>query len=245
MPELRSGARQARPPHPPSLVPAGAVCPETVPRRTTPRRRAAGVVVEEAHLRRNRVRTRAAVAKEEEEEEEDDDEEAAAEAAVVTRVGNPAKKETGSSRPIKQYRNNKNSPLQHRAAAGAGHRGSGRGKGVSPRSRSPLPPPVQYPSPLLQEENVQEDIDLVNLREAEAAEIRAMEEESAGRSADKVPGAEDDGSAAPLPERVNCLVCLLGCFAHLIFSNCSLCRALIVSTGVRHGQGTIAFGLPI
>ncbi len=206
MPELRSGARQARPPHPPSLVPAGAVCPETVPRRTTPRRRAAGVVVEEGRLRRNRVRTRAAVAK----EEEEDDEEAAAEAAaVVTRVGNPAKKETGSSRPIKQNRNNKNSPPQHRAAAGAGQRGSGRGKGVSPRSRSPLPPPVQYPSPLLEEENVQEDIDLENLREAEPAEIRAMEEESAGRSAEKVPGAEDDGSAAPLPERVNCLVCLL------------------------------------
>ncbi len=238
MPELRSGARQARPPHPPSLVPAGAVCPETVPRRTTPRRRAAGVVVEEARLRRNRVRTRAAVAKEE------DDEEAAAEAAVVTRVGNPAKKETGSSRPIKQNRNNKNSPPQHRAAAGAGQRGSGRGKGVSPRSRSPLPQPVQYPSPLLEEENVQEDIDLENLREAEAAEVRAMEEESAGRSADKVPGAEDDGSAAPLPERVNCLVCLLVCFAHLICSNCSLCCALIVSTCARHGQGTVAFGLP-
>jgi hypothetical protein len=244
MPELRSGARQARPPHPPSLVPAGAVCPETVPRRTTPRRRAAGVVVEEARLRRNRVRTRAAVAKEEE-AEEDDDEEAAAEAAVVTRVGNPAKKETGSSRPIKQNCNNKNSPPQHRAAAGAGHRGSGRGKGVSPRSRSPLRPPVQYPSPLLEEENVEEDIDLVNLREAEAAEIRAMEEESAGRSADKVPGAEDDGSAAPLPERVKCSVCLLVCFYHLICSNCSLCCVLIVSTCLRHGQGTIAFGLPI
>jgi hypothetical protein len=29
-----------------------------------------------------------------------------------------------------------------------------------------------------------------------------MEEESAGRSGEKIPGAEDDGSTAPLPERV-------------------------------------------
>ncbi|CAM6060136.1 unnamed protein product [Sphagnum tenellum] len=36
----------------------------------------------------------------------------------------------------------------------------------------------------------------------EVAEVRNMEEESAGRSAEKIPGAEDDGSTAPLPERV-------------------------------------------
>ncbi|CAM6037073.1 unnamed protein product [Sphagnum compactum] len=36
----------------------------------------------------------------------------------------------------------------------------------------------------------------------EVAEVRNMEEESAGRSGEKIPGAEDDGSTAPLPERV-------------------------------------------
>jgi hypothetical protein len=145
-------------------------------------------------LKRNRVRTRAAVAKE---------------AAVVNRVGGRAKG-TGSGRPTKQNRNNKAPPPQPRAGPGPRQRGPGRGKQVSPRSRFPEPQPLQDPSPF-PEENVEADIDLEDDRQTEAAEVRAMEEESAGRSAEKVPGAEDDGSAAPLPERVNCL---LG-FAHL------------------------------
>jgi hypothetical protein len=36
-----------------------------------------------------------------------------------------------------------------------------------------------------------------------------MEEESAGRSGEKIPGAEDDGSTAPLPERVIFLLWML------------------------------------
>ncbi|CAK9199349.1 unnamed protein product [Sphagnum troendelagicum] len=183
MPELRSGARQPR--SPPVVPAAVAACPETVPtRRTTPRRRAA-TALEEACLKRNRVRTRAAVAKE---------------AAVVNRVGGRAKG-TGSGRPTKQNRNNKASPPQPRAGPGPRQRGPGRGKQVSPRSRFPEPQPLQDPSPF-PEENVEADIDLEDDRQTEAAEVRAMEEESAGRSAEKVPGAEDDGSAAPLPERV-------------------------------------------
>jgi hypothetical protein len=187
MPELRSGARQPR--SPPVVQAAVAACPETVPtRRTTPRRRAA-IALEEACLKRNRVRTRAAVAKE---------------AAVVNRVAGRAKG-TGSGRPTKQNRNSKAPPPQPRAGPGPRQRGPGRGKQVSPRSRFPEPQPLQDPSPF-PEENVEADIDLEDDRQAEAAEVRAMEEESAGRSAEKVPGAEDDGSAAPLPERVNCLL---------------------------------------
>jgi hypothetical protein len=65
--------------------------------------------------------------------------------------------------------------------------------------QDPLPPPHR---PALPEGRVEVGTDLPKDRPAEVAEVRNMEEESAGRSAEKIPGAEDDGSTAPLPERV-------------------------------------------
>lgn len=61
-----------------------------------------------------------------------------------------------------------------------------------------------FQRPCTSEDNVKGDLYLADEKQEEEAEdTREMEEESAGRSAEKVPGAgDDDGSAAPLPERV-------------------------------------------
>ena len=193
MPELRSGARQ---PRSPPLVPAVAAARDSVPaRRATPRRRVGGAAgggaaaaTEEAGggggvgagavPAGNRVRTRAAVAKET--------------AVVTTRVtGRWKGGGVGSGRGAKAGRNAK-SPVQAKA------RLAGRGKQVSSRSQSPLH------DPCTSEDNVEADLDLgEGGQEAGGEEIREMEEESAGRSAEKVAGAgDDDGSTAPLPDRV-------------------------------------------
>jgi hypothetical protein len=134
---------------------------------------------------RNRIRTRAAVAKEE--------------AAVVTpRVAGGRGK--GAA---KQTRNTKAAVAAHPKAAAPGApkaKVTGRGKQVSSRSQSAEPEPVQdYCAP---EDNAAADLDLEDEKQEEGAEIREMEEESAGRTAEKVAGAEEEGSAAPLPERV-------------------------------------------
>ncbi|CAM6009685.1 unnamed protein product [Sphagnum balticum] len=76
----------------------------------------------------------------------------------------------------------------------------GRAKGGRTLPQDPLPPPPHRPA--LPEERVEVDTDLPKDRPVEVAEVRNMEEESAGRSGEKIPGAEDDGSTAPLPERV-------------------------------------------
>lgn len=188
MPELRSGARQ---PRSPPLVPAVAAppataCAEPVPaRRSTPRRRIGGGATEGAAPVRNRVRTRAAVAKEA--------------AVVTTRVGNRGKG-ASSGRAAKQTRNNAKPTSAPKPAPVPKARPTGRGKQVSCRSHSSEPQALQdHCTP---EDNVEADLDLEEARQEEGAEIREMEEESAGRSAEKLPGAEEDGSAAPLPERV-------------------------------------------
>lgn len=137
----------------------------------------------------NRVRTRAAVAKE---------------AAVVTpRVAGRGKGGgAGSGRGAKATRNAKSPAPAKGAAAAPRARLAGRGKQVPSRSRSPEPEPLQ--DPCTSEDNVEADLDLGEEKQEEAGEeIREMEEESAGRSAEKVAGAgDDDGSAAPLPDRV-------------------------------------------
>uniref|UniRef100_A0A7I4B3M6 non-specific serine/threonine protein kinase n=1 Tax=Physcomitrium patens TaxID=3218 RepID=A0A7I4B3M6_PHYPA len=195
MPELRSGARQPRsPPLVPAVAPPAA-CPESVPsRRATPRRRVGvvgggGGAAEEAAVPvGNRVRTRAAVAKEA--------------AVVTTRVAGRGKGAgAGTGRLTKQTRNTKSTALPKVAAAPKAKAG-GRGKQVPSRSRSPEQEPLQ--DPCTSEDNVEAYLDLGEGKQEEAAEeIREMEEESAGRSAEKVAGAgDDDGSAAPLPERV-------------------------------------------
>ena len=139
---------------------------------------------------RNRVRTRAAVAKEE--------------AAVVTpRVAGGRGKGAGSGRLAKQTRNTKAAVAAHpKAAAPAAPKAkvTGRGKQVSSRSQSAEPEPVQ--DYCASEDNAAADLDLEDEKQEEGAEIREMEEESAGRTAEKVAGAEEEGSAAPLPERV-------------------------------------------
>jgi hypothetical protein len=78
---------------------------------------------------------------------------------------------------------------------------AGRGKQVSSRSQSPEPEPLQ--DHCASEDNAAADLDLEDEKQEEGAEIREMEEESAGRTAEKVAGAEEEGSAAPLPERVS------------------------------------------
>ncbi|XP_024385566.1 casein kinase 1-like protein HD16 [Physcomitrium patens] len=204
MPELRSGARQPRsPPLVPAVAPPAA-CPESLPeRRTTPRRRVGvagggtggvpvgvgGTAAEEAAAQLgHRVRTRAAVAKEA--------------AVVTTRVAGRGKGAgAGTGRVAKQPRNTKPAALPKGATPPKG-KVAGRGKQVPSRSQSPEQEPLQ--DPCTSEDNVEADLDLGEEKQEEAAEeIREMEEESAGRSAEKVAGAgDDDGSAAPLPERV-------------------------------------------
>ncbi|KAG0558288.1 hypothetical protein KC19_10G016300 [Ceratodon purpureus] len=185
MPELRSGARQPRSP-----LPAVGVCAEAggAGRRTTPRRRG-GAGTEEGGEgvapEGNRVRTRAAVAKE---------------AAVVTpRVAGRGKARAAG----KQARGGKPSGKGAAAAGTKGKGAAGRGKQVPSRSHSPAEEPLQEDL-CTSDDNVDEDLDLgVGKKEEGGEENREMEEESAGRSAEKVPGAgDDDGSAAPLPERV-------------------------------------------
>lgn len=206
MPELRSGARQ---PRSPPLVPAVVAAPpetKTTTRRTTPRRRGGGVVAAAEEVVAvaaapvgNRVRTRAAVAKE---------------AAVVTTPRVAGRGGKGTGRAGKQARNAKPivQPTTKVAVAAAvapapKAKAAVRGKQVPSRSRSSEPEeeePLQ--DPCTSEDNVEEDLDLGEEKQEEAAaeEIREMEEESAGRSAEKLPGVgDDDGSAAPLPERVN------------------------------------------
>ncbi|KAG0602452.1 hypothetical protein M758_10G015500 [Ceratodon purpureus] len=185
MPELRSGARQPRSP-----LRAVGVCAEAggAGRRTTPRRRG-GAGTEEGGEgvapEGNRVRTRAAVAKE---------------AAVVTpRVAGRGKARAAG----KQARGGKPSGKGAAAAGTKGKGAAGRGKQVPSRSHSPAEEPLQEDL-CTSDDNVDEDLDLgVGKKEEGGEENREMEEESAGRSAEKVPGAgDDDGSAAPLPERV-------------------------------------------
>ncbi|BBN20191.1 hypothetical protein MPTK1_8g17200 [Marchantia polymorpha subsp. ruderalis] len=209
MPELRSGARQPRSPltpgnlpspavdHPPPVAPVEAfvdLVPNT--RRAPPRRRgaAAGVGVaagrEELPPTRTRVRTRATVAKE---------------AAVgATRVASKGKV---TGRVVKQTRAAK-PPLQPRAPVARQRAGLGRPKQTLSPSPSPERQSSQDPFNPEEVEDVQEETPLVDqdsrdLAEAETADKKEeMEEESAGRSADKIPGAEEEGSTAPLPERV-------------------------------------------
>lgn len=212
MPELRSGARQ---PRSPPLVPAvagPAACVETKPttRRTTPRRRVTAAVtgvpvpeeVAPVPAGGNRVRTRAAVAKEA--------------AVVTTRVAGRGKgasargkAATRNTKPIVQQQQPKTgataaaavvvaAPVAAPKAAGAVK--GVRGKQVPSRSHSSEPEPLQDPCT---SDNDQEDLDLGEEKQPLEEEIREMEEESAGRSAEKLPGVgDDDGSAAPLPERV-------------------------------------------
>ncbi|KAG0558284.1 hypothetical protein M758_10G015400 [Ceratodon purpureus] len=183
MPELRSGARQPRSP-----LPAVGVCAEAGPgRRTTPRRRAGAGTEEGVEVvapEGNRVRTRAAVAKE---------------AAVVTpRVAGRGKGAGAGRAAGKQTRGGKPSAVQAKAAGAKAKGAAARGKQVPSRSHSPAE------DHCTSEDNVEEDLDLGEEKQEEGGEeIREMEEESAGRSAEKVAGAgDDDGSAAPLPERV-------------------------------------------
>lgn len=213
MPELRSGARQ---PRSPPLVPAvagPAACVETKPttRRTTPRRRVTAAVtgvpvpdeVAPAPARGNRVRTRAAVAKEA--------------AVVTTRVAGRGKgasargkAATRNTKPIVQQQQQPKTGATAAAAVvvaapvvapKAGAAKGVRGKQVPSRSHSSDPEPLQ--DPCTSEDNVEEDLDLGEEKQPLEEEIREMEEESAGRSAEKLPGVgDDDGSAAPLPERV-------------------------------------------
>jgi len=144
------------------------------------------------------VRTRAAVAKE---------------AAVVpTRVAGRGKgsgagtgrKATRNAKPIvQQQQQPKAAAVAAPAAPKAKAAAVVRGKQVPSRSHSSDPEPLQ--DPCTSEDNVEEDLDLGEEKPQEegAEEIREMEEESAGRSAEKLPGVgDDDGSAAPLPERV-------------------------------------------
>ena len=217
MPELRSGARQ---PRSPPLVPAVAAARDTVPaRRVTPRRRVGGAAgggvggtaaaAEEAGAgvgagagaSPSRVRTRAAVAKEA--------------AVVTTRVAGRGKGGgAGSGRGAKAGRNAK-SLAQAKGGGSAGAakaRPVGRGKQVTSRSQSPEQEPLD--DPCTSEDNIEADSDLgEGKQEAGVEEIREMEEESAGRSAEKVAGAgDDDGSAAPLPDRVIGATHLLFCW---------------------------------
>lgn len=219
MPELRSGARQPRsPPLVPAVAaPPAAACadtkPTTVPatRRATPRRRvtaaagaSAGAAAEEvaaaaaAPVGNRGVRTRAAVAKEA--------------AVVTTRVAGRGKgsgagtgrKATRNAKPIvHQHQQPKAAALAAAAAPKAKAAAVVRGNQGPSRSHSSDPEPLQ--DPCTSEDNVEEDLDLGEdqAQEEGGEEIREMEEESAGRSAEKLPGVgDDDGSAAPLPERV-------------------------------------------
>ncbi len=70
------------------------------------------------------------------------------------------------------------------------------------RSHSQSTEPLE--DPCTSEDNVEDYLDLEVKEQEEGTEkIRTMEDESAGRSAEKAPGVgDDDGSAAPLPERV-------------------------------------------
>lgn len=200
MPELRSGARQSLATSVnPSLAPIAATLAPGFPdapaigRRTPSRRRIAAAVVDLTSPVGNRVRTRAAVAQE---------------AAVVTptRVGEPAaagvpaskgRAPGGAARATRQARPGKPA-VNQRAAPSA------RKKVVYPVS----PPASRPQDPEPSEDRhrlhdvLKEDLDLVQVREVGPSVKQEMEEESAGRSADKVPGAEEEGSTAPLPERV-------------------------------------------
>jgi hypothetical protein len=145
------------------------------------------------------VRTRAAVAKE---------------AGVgTTRVGGRGKGGgAGGGRGGKGTRNTKSAAqAKGGGAAAARAKPAGRGRQEPSRSQSSEQEPSQ--DPCTSEDNVEADLDLGEEKQEEGAEeIREMEEESAGRSAEKVAGAgDDDGSAAPLPERV------IG-FAHMLLS---------------------------
>lgn len=218
MPELRSGARQPRsPPLVPAVAAPPAACadtkkPTTVPatRRATPRRRvtaaagaSAGAAAEEvaaaaaAPVGNRGVRTRAAVAKEA--------------AVVTTRVAGRGKgagagtgrKATRNAKPIVQQQQPKAATLAATAVPKAKAAAVVRGNQGPSRSHSSDPEPLQ--DPCTSEDNVEEDLDLGEdqAQEEGGEEIREMEEESAGRSAEKLPGVgDDDGSAAPLPERV-------------------------------------------
>jgi hypothetical protein len=214
MPELRSGARQPRsPPNPASLQqpvlrdhspPVGPVHAfvDSVPspRRAAPRRRAGGAgtggaaaAVEARPQARTRVRTRATVAKE---------------AAVGNNRGIVHRSRATAA---KQPRANNKPPVQTRAApGGARQRGVGLGRVKQPVSRVPSRERQAHQDPFHpdDEEDAEEEDPLVDqdsrdLAEADTAEKKEdMEEESAGRSAEKVAGADEEGSAAPLPEKV-------------------------------------------
>lgn len=213
MPELRSGARQPRsspnpvilPPglydHSPALAPPAHAFVDSLPspRRAVPRRRAGAgntaaapgdaVPTQQA---RTRVRTRATVAKEA----------AVGTTGIVRRGKATAKQPTRAAKP----------PVQARApaAAAAGRQRAGLGRVKQPASRalSRELPSFQDPfHPDDGEEALEEDPfvdqDSRDLALAYTADRNEeMEEESAGRSAEKVAGAEEEGSTAPLPEKV-------------------------------------------
>ena len=197
MPELRSGARQPRSPPPVPVVAEPLACAETLPARLkTSRRRVggagggtSGAVAGGPTLPvGNRVRTRAAVAKE---------------AAVVTPkvAGRGKGAGGGTGRVAKQTRNTK-ATVQPKVTSVPKVKLAGWVKQVPSRSHSPAQEPLHDLCRLV--DKVEEGLDPGEENQEEGPEeIREMEEESAGRSADKVPGAgDDDGSAAPLPERV-------------------------------------------
>eukprot|EP00249_Psilotum_nudum_P023126 c28755_g1_i8 orf=394-1596(+) len=192
MPELRSGVRQSRAPQlarkaaaaAAGDAPIGVVDPgkqlqsarKRSLRRSRPRKRIGGREGnnEILPLIREPVRTRAAVAKE------------AARGA------------------------------QAAAEFGAAGRGAKQTRGTKPASRPRANPPAgrraggRNTQPLQQDwhpdlcDLFQQAGDLrVNKNSAERpSKQQKMDEESGGRSAEKIPGVEDEGTAAPLPERV-------------------------------------------
>eukprot|EP00249_Psilotum_nudum_P023123 c28755_g1_i5 orf=348-2105(+) len=199
MPELRSGVRQSHPPQLADDAAAAAVplsSPQGIPvvavdrgkqlqqpgrqrngRSTGPRKGTGGVGrVKNEVLRvlREPVRTRAAVAKE-----------AALGAQPATKVG-------ATGRVL----------LQTKAAKGVPRitvNPPPRTRAVGRNKQRPQQDLHRKPCNLVKRTA---DIRIEKLSAERPLAKRKMEEESAGKSAEKAPGGEDEGSAAPLPERV-------------------------------------------
>eukprot|EP00249_Psilotum_nudum_P023124 c28755_g1_i6 orf=394-1572(+) len=192
MPELRSGVRQSRAPQlarkaaaaAAGDAPIGVVDPgkqlqsarKRSLRRSRPRKRIGGREGnnEILPLIREPVRTRAAVAKE-----------AAQGAQPAAKFGAAGRgaKQTRAGKPVSKPRTN----------TLAGRRAGGRN---TQPLRQDWPQDLSYLFPRASDFRVNKDS-----AERPSNKLK-MDEESGGRSAEKVPGVEDEGTAAPLPERV-------------------------------------------
>eukprot|EP00249_Psilotum_nudum_P023122 c28755_g1_i4 orf=395-1576(+) len=193
MPELRSGVRHSRaPPLARKAAAAAADAPIAVVdrgnqlqaarkknvrrSRLSPRKRIGGTRGNNAILPliREPVRTRAAVAKE-----------AAQGAQPAAKFGAAGRgaKQTRAGKPVSKPRTN----------TLAGRRAGGRN---TQPLRQDWPQDLSYLFPRASDFRVNKDS-----AERPSNKLK-MDEESGGRSAEKVPGVEDEGTAAPLPERV-------------------------------------------